>query len=452
MHTTTTTTRLLLAATIALLALAPLACSRNPAPAPAALSDKDAASIRAVLKLVSNRQIHPIADGDNTPVATIAALEAARPPEGISWSYPWGVTLYGVIRASDFLDDKSALDFALRHNDAVARNFAFLAAAEKKFDTPATAAAWRSFLNNRSKNKIGGLMRLGHLDSCGAMGVQFLEGMLRHPDRVTPAHRAVVERIADWVVHKQERLPATSRWPGTFWREKSADGDRGFDIAPQWPQGTIWIDDLYMGGTFLVRYYQFTKNEKHLDDAARQIIAMADMVQDKDGIWLHAYSIPLDKRSPVKWSRANGWAMVSTVECLSAMRTDHPLRPKLLDILRRHIDGIRSVQAPSGMWRQVLDDPSLWEETSGTAMFAYSIARAVNCGWVPATYLDSARKAFAAICANHITADGKVNGTCRGTNIGQDVAYYAARPRPDDELHGRGVFLLAGAELLASRK
>ena len=52
---------------------------------------------------------------------------------------------------------------------------------------------------------------------------------------------------------------------------------------------------------------------------------------------------------------------------------------------------MKNVQAPDGMWRQVLDQPDLWEETSCTAMFAYGIARAVNRGWIDASYLEVAR-------------------------------------------------------------
>jgi len=420
------------------------------------LSGKTDDSIRQVLLVVSNHQIDDaarafggkLADGDYTPVSTVEALKAARQPKGISWSYPWGVTLYGVIRAGDFLEDKSAQKFALEHNQVVARSYAFYADAKTKLGLG--EAEWRTILRDGMKVRFGPLISLGHLDSCGAMGVQILEGMLKHPESVIPEQKAVVERVADWVVNRQERLPDDSPWPGTFWRPNSADGDR--DHPAVWPKGTIWIDDLYMGGTFLVRYYQYTGEGKYLDDAARQVIHMASMVQDTDGVWFHGFSIPLQKRSPIKWGRANGWAMVSTVEVLSAMKDDNPLRPLVLGVLRRHIEGIKALQAPSGMWRQILNDPELWEETSCTAMFGYSIARAVNRGWIAPENMAVARKAFEAICAKYITPDGQVNGTCRGTNIAQVADYYRDRPHPDDELHGRGVVLLLGAEILAAGK
>jgi hypothetical protein len=51
-----------------------------------------------------------------------------------------------------------------------------------------------------------------------------------------------------------------------------------------------------------------------------------------------------------------------------------------------------------------------------------------------------------------VTAEGAVNHTCEGTNIGPDVEFYARRGRPADDLHGRGVVMLAGMEILAGGK
>ena len=404
------------------------------------LSGKTDDSIRQVLRLVSSHQIHPLADGDYAPVSTIDALQAARAPEGIAWNYPWGVVLYGMIRASDFLDDKSGLDFVIEHNGIVARYYAWLDEARRKIGDD--DRGWKTFLAGKNttgaKLKIRGLLALGNLDSCGAMGAQTLEAMLRQPGRADAGQKAVVGRVADWIVSKQPRLP-----DGTLWRPEAND------TAKKWPAGTLWIDDLYMACPFLVRWAARTGDSRHLDDAARQVIAMAARLQDADGLWFHAYSEPLKEHSPVKWGRANGWAMVATVEILSAMPEDHPLRARLLEILRRHIAGIEKTQAPSGLWRQVPDDATLWEETSCSAMFAYGIARAANRGWIPAQNMAVARKAFAGICAQ-ITPEGVVKNTCAGTNIGMDVAFYRNRPHPDDDPHGPGVVLLAGAEILAA--
>jgi len=84
-------------------------------------------------------------------------------------------------------------------------------------------------------------------------------------------------------------------------------------------------------------------------------------------------------------------------------------------------------------------------------MFAYGIARAVNRGWIDPTNMEVARKAFAGIAKN-VTEDGKVGGTCSGTNIGGTLEFYMNRPHPEDDPHGHGPTLLAGTEILLGDK
>ena len=82
-------------------------------------------------------------------------------------------------------------------------------------------------------------------------------------------------------------------------------------------------------------------------------------------------------------------------------------------------------------------------------MRPYSIARAVNRGWIDPSNMAVARKGFEGIATN-VTPEGAVANTCQGTNIGMDTAYYLNRERPLDDHHGPGVVLLAGSEILAA--
>jgi unsaturated rhamnogalacturonyl hydrolase len=328
---------------------------------------------------------------------------------------------------SDATSDKELERFVLQHNQMVAREYGWLTGLRNNVgDTKEV----RDFLRGHSLKE---LMALGSLDNCGAMGAQFLEGLLNHGENVTREQEKLIDTIADYISTKQARLP-----DGTLWR-------------PSEMGGTVWIDDQYMSCPFLVRWHKYTGNHSYLDDAARQIINMAQRLQDADGVWWHGYYEDKHQHSPIKWGRGNGWAMVATVEVLSAMPEDHPDRAKLLDILHRHIEGIKSLQAPDGMWRQVLDHPELWEETSCTAMFTYSIARAVNRGWIDPANIAVARKGFEGI-RQHVTSEGIVKDTCQGTGIGKDLQYYIDRARPDDDMHGRGAVMLAGAELLLAKQ
>ncbi|HEV2328352.1 MAG TPA: glycoside hydrolase family 88 protein [Verrucomicrobiae bacterium] len=383
------------------------------------------AQIRDVIARVARRQIRPLADGDYPAVTNLEQAESATPPAGIAWNYPWGVALFGMERVSEMAGNSSDHDFVVEHNLICASYYHWLAGLENQFGEAGTKFARGS--------SIKGLMTLGNLDSCGAMGNEMIESMMRSPDKVSPEEREVVDRIANWVVHKQDRLP-----DGTLWRS----GRSG---------GTVWPDDLYMGGVFLVRFGIYQHDPKFIDDAAEQIIHQAALEQDSDGLWFHGYFVAEKMHAPFKWGRGNGWAMVTMVETLSAMDPQDPLRPKVLEILRRQIEGLKRVQAPDGAWRQVLDKPELWEETSCTGMFAYGIARAVNRGWIGHENMAMARKAFAAV-ARHVNPNGAVSGTCQGTNIGTDLNFYISREHPADDPHGWGPVMLAGTEILRGKE
>jgi unsaturated rhamnogalacturonyl hydrolase len=424
------------AALAAMVAGAPLARAQNAAKpandaslegaaqAEPSISD---AEIRDVITRIVKHNIHALADGEYPAVTNIAQAKAAKAPEGIAWNYPWGVALYGILRSTDVTGDKDAEKFVVEHDKICARYYQWLAGIEKQLgDEGKTFARERSI-------KIRGLITLGNLDSCGSMGNQFVETMLRHKDEVTAADKAVAERVVNWVTEKQYRLP-----DGTLARP----GNGG---------GTVWPDDLYMGCPVIIRWSKYTGDKKYLDDAANQMIHQAELEQDTDGLFFHGYNVKDKMHSPFKWGRGDGWVTVSLVELLSELPENHPQRAQLIAILKKQIDGLKPLQAPSGMWRQVLDHPELWEETSCTAMFTYGIARAVNRGWIDPSYMAMARKGMAGL-AKHVTAEGVVNDTCIGTNIGQTLEFYAQRQRPSDDMHGRGPVLLAATELLMVKK
>jgi rhamnogalacturonyl hydrolase YesR len=378
-------------------------------------------SIKEVLSVVAYRQLRELGDGEYKR-GDWAAVEASQSPKGVDWQYPWGVTLYGLQYANEkVLQDPKILSFVRQHNEIAARQFDYLNWQVKTFGKYVNPAGLEE------------LLKLYMLDHCGAMATQVLEGILRHPIQPTPEIEALLHRVAEFISHQQSRLPN-----GVFWRPESHAG------------ASLWIDDLYMSCPFLVRWYLYTGEQKYLDDAVAQILGFASYTQDADGLWHHGYFFDQNQRSPYKWGRANGWAVVATVEVLSAMPTNHPDHEKVLAIFRKHIEGLVSYQAASGLWHQVLDHRELWEETSCSAMFAYGIARAVSRGWIEKDYLKIAQKAFAGL-NSRITRDGAILGVCQGTSIGENLDYYLTRQRPFDDNHGQGAVLLALTELIVAQ-
>jgi len=105
-------------------------------------------------------------------------------------------------------------------------------------------------------------------------------------------------------------------------------------------------------------------------------------------------------------------------------------------------------QGEDGLWRQLLDKPESWAETSGTGMFTFAFVTGVKKGWLPAkTYGPAARKAWLGL-VNHIDTDANVKDVCEGTNKGFSVQYYMDRKRITGDLHGQAATMWAAMALL----
>ncbi|HEX4348759.1 MAG TPA: hypothetical protein VH251_00155, partial [Verrucomicrobiae bacterium] len=162
---------------LALAVLVGGASAVHAADAPSGISDDD---IRALLQHVAKHQIHTLADGDYSAVTSVDAAKAAKAPDGIAWTYPWGVTLYGMLRATDVIGNTDADKFVVEHNLICSRYYNWLAGLKSSVTNSSDLNA---FIRG---TKIKSLISLGNLDSCGSMGNAILEGMIRHPDQVTP--------------------------------------------------------------------------------------------------------------------------------------------------------------------------------------------------------------------------------------------------------------------------
>ncbi|MBC7916020.1 MAG: glycoside hydrolase family 88 protein, partial [Pyrinomonadaceae bacterium] len=114
---------------------------------------------------------------------------------------------------------------------------------------------------------------------------------------------------------------------------------------------------------------------------------------------------------------------------------------------KKHVDGLAMRQNGTGFWHQLLDRNDTYLETSATAIYAYCIARAINKGWLDAkAYGPMALLAWNAVTTK-VNAKGQVEGTCVGTGMAFDPAFYYYRPINPYAAHGYGPVLLAGAEM-----
>lgn len=207
----------------------------------------------------------------------------------------------------------------------------------------------------------------------------------------------------------------------------------------QYGQG--WTDDMFMASAVLARTVRIPGREEDLDAAARLLVDYAARLQRADGVFIHAAD------GPIAWGRGNGFAALGLMEALTALPEGHPLRLQVLDIYRRQMNGVRAMQAPDGMWRQVIDAPGAYREETATAMLLAAMARGVRLGWIEKTYSAAIERAWRGLSA-HVGDDGTLVDVCAGTGAGPTRQYYLERPAItgfDDR--GGAMALLASMEM-----
>ena len=207
-------------------------------------------------------------------------------------------------------------------------------------------------------------------------------------------------------------------------------------------EARYWVDDMYMIPAVEMQAYRATGDAKYMDRVALTMAAYLDKLQQTNGLFYHADDVPFF------WGRGDGWVAAGMSEVLRSMPKDHPKRARIMAGYQKMMAALLKFQGEDGLWRQLLDHPEAWAETSGSGMFAFAMVTGVKNGWLDAaTYGPAARKAWLGLVKN-IDQDANVMNVCVGTNKRNDLQYYLDRPRATGDLHGQAPVLWTASALL----
>jgi unsaturated rhamnogalacturonyl hydrolase len=206
-------------------------------------------------------------------------------------------------------------------------------------------------------------------------------------------------------------------------------------------QTRFWIDDMYMITMAQGQMFRASGERKYIDRAAKEMVAYLDKLQEPNGLFYHAPDVPFF------WGRGNGWMAAGMSELLLSLPEDSPDRARILEGYHKMMATLKQTQSESGMWRQLVDNPQSWLESSGTAMFTYAMITGVKQGWLDAAeYGPVARKGWIALAGN-VHGDGDVCQVCVGTDKKNSLDYYLQRPRALGDLHGQAATLWCATAL-----
>ena len=207
-------------------------------------------------------------------------------------------------------------------------------------------------------------------------------------------------------------------------------------------QTRFWIDDMYMITALQAQAYRATGDRTYIDRAGREMAAYLDKLQQPNGLFYHAPD------APFFWGRGNGWMAAGMAELLRSLPGEHPHRARIMDGYRKMMAALLKHQGAGGTWRQLIDRPESWPETSCTGMFTFALVTGVKHGWLDGkTYGPAARKGWLGL-VKYVNADGDIGEVCEGTNKKNDYQYYLDRQRHVGDLHGQAPLLWSASAFL----
>lgn len=191
------------------------------------------------------------------------------------------------------------------------------------------------------------------------------------------------KKAADYIFNCMKNYPRNN--DGGFWHAKSLHGQ-------------MWIDGVFMGQIFLLRYGHSIGNKEYAyNEAVKQITAYAKRgEQGNSGLYVHGiyesghgdrlcqWADSSNGKSSEVWGEGLGWYALILVEALETLPKDHQGYNEIKDIFIRLATALKRTQdTKTGGWFQIVDrgdEADNWIETSGSAMFTYALQQGVNLG------------------------------------------------------------------------
>jgi len=333
-------------------------------------------------------------------------------PADVAWAWGEGVLTYGIVRTADWSGDdeyKTWIKDYLQHHDD---------------EDP--SIEWSDHVSPA----ISGLYYSKYLDN---------------NEYIYP----LTEKVVNYVM-TAPRTEAQSllRHFGTRWN--------------QLPYSALWYPDAWVDTLFHIvptlKYYtQLTGDTSYLDEAAYQTETMVKNLQDPvTGLLAHAYD-DFDKNEQTPawnqnefWARGNGWALVSMMELLEDLDTNHNSFDTIKGQAQQLAQALAANQGEDGRYHTLLTKPGTYYETAATALIVYAFAKGVELRILDESYRQNVIVGAQGLLNKTLqwpaTAKATVHYTSIGTN--PDPGFYRFVPRDSQINYGVGAWLMMAAVIV----
>lgn len=194
----------------------------------------------------------------------------------------------------------------------------------------------------------------------------------------------------------------------------------------------MWDDTLMMTVMPLAKIGLMLNRPHYIDEAKKQVLLhIKYLVDRRTGLFFHGYTFDGNHHfAEALWARGNSWITMvipEFIELLNLQPGDY-YRDVLLETFQAQVETLVELQdQESGLWHTLLDDPSLYLESSASAGFAYGILKGVRRGFLDKKYRPYAEKAIRGVISQ-IDSNGELQNTSFGTGMGDTLQFYRDIP------------------------
>ncbi len=312
------------------------------------------------------------------------------------WDWSQGVALYGIYRYYKFSRNAKYFDYLVDWFDSKIPQ-------EDKI--------------MKNVNTMAPLLTLAHL----------------YEDTQNPVYLDFCTRWAQWVM---DEMPKTDE-----------GGVQHLTIDSLNTQ-QLWADTLFMTALTMAKIGQITKNPIFQNEAIKQFLIHIKYLQDRStGLLYHGWTFDGHHNfGKALWCRGNCWFTVAAMEIVDFIDIPAAAKDFILDAFRAQCAALKKYQADSGLFHTLVDDPTAYLETSGSAGFIYGLLKGTRRGILDESFLPVCEKGISGLLGE-IGPDGIVTNASYGTVVHMTLDYYK-NIRLSSTGYGQSLTLLALTELL----
>jgi len=187
----------------------------------------------------------------------------------------------------------------------------------------------------------------------------------------------------------------------------------------------INTDSLHMYSAALASISRVTGDPKYLSEGLKLAAYIARYHVRENGTLAHVTRS--GEQVAAAWGRGQSHALYGALYLLEEMTPAHPEFAKIIGFIRHVGEGLRKYQdGQTGLWRNVVDNPTARRESSCSIGITYVLARAIREGWIDrATFQPVVLKAWQGLKQLYWRRGMAAN--CRGSAYGYRDTYYMER-------------------------